>query len=123
METLLIADDNPGVRRMLTQCLGAAGRSVLAVEDGDAALEVALARLPDLIILDVCMPGRGGHAVCAALRADARTAHIPIVLLSGMGEPEAADIGSPGGPDDYVCKPFNINDLSARVRALLGRAS
>ena len=120
---LLIADDNPGIRRMLEHCLRADGRSLLTAEDGDAAVEMAKEHIPDLIILDVRMPGRDGYAVCSALRADARTRLIPIMILTGLGSPEDEIKGIDGGADAYMAKPFDLNEFQARVRALLWRTA
>ena len=120
---LLIADDNPGIRRMLEHCLRGDDRSLLTAEDGDAALDLAKEHLPDLIILDVRMPGRDGYAVCSALRADARTRLIPIMILTGLGSPEDEIKGIDGGADAYMAKPFDLNEFQARVRALLWRTA
>lgn len=117
---VLIADDNPGVRRVLAQCL-AGERRVLTAEDGGSALALAREHRPDLIILDVRMPGLDGQAVCAELREDAATRDIPILMMTGMGEHEAAyrAIGSPA--DGWLHKPFDMRELEARVSGLLGR--
>lgn len=117
---VLIADDNPGVRRVLTQCLGVGDRVLLTAENGEEALTLARAHLPDLIILDVRMPGRDGHQICSDLREDVNTAHIPVLMITGQGalEAELGRIGSRA--DSHLAKPFNINELEARVRTLLG---
>ncbi|UPT75548.1 MAG: response regulator [Elusimicrobiota bacterium] len=121
-DTVLIADDNPGVRRVLERCL-ADGRRVLTAEDGESALAMAREHLPDLIILDVRMPGRDGHEVCAELRGAEATRGIPILMLTGLGEHEAAYLSIGSAADAWLSKPFNTNDLEARVRALLGRGN
>lgn len=117
--TVLIADDNAGVRLVLTRCLRAGDRSLLTAEDGDAALEMALLHLPDLIILDVEMPGRDGHQVRSELGARENTRNIPVLMLTGQGELEPERAGA--GAVEYLAKPFNVNELQARVSALLGR--
>jgi DNA-binding response OmpR family regulator len=121
-DTVLIADDNPGVRRVLSRCLEK-GRRVLTAVDGDSALTMAREHLPDLIILDVRMPGRDGNQVCAELRGCEATRGIPILMLTGLDEHEAAfrAIGSPA--DAWLAKPFNLHVLEDRVRALLGRGA
>lgn len=121
--TVLIADDSVGVRKVLAQCLGAGDRLLLSAEDGDAALEMARAHHPDLIILDVRMPGRSGYQVCAELRADERTRHIPILILSGQGAAESELEGIGVGVDGRLSKPFNVNELQARVDSLLHRSA
>lgn len=120
---VLIADDNPGVRKVLTQCLGTGDRVLLTAEDGDAALEMARAHHPDLIILDVRMPGRDGYQVCAELRQGESTRSIPILILAGRGEAEREFDGIGCGADAYLAKPFNVNELEACVRALLRRTN
>lgn len=119
--TLLIADDNPGVRRVLVQMLGAAGMRTVTAHDGQSALDCARRFHPDLIILDVRMPGRSGIDVCSELRSDASMSGTPIMILTGQGagETEYAGIGS--GADAYLYKPFNFSELESQVRALLGR--
>jgi DNA-binding response OmpR family regulator len=120
--TYLIADDNAGVRRVLSILLGATGATTLTAEDGDAALEAARRCLPDLILLDVNMPGRDGHQVAAALRAEEATRRIPILMLSGLGEVDE-NRGLDSGADDFLGKPFRFDNLMARVRALLRRSA
>jgi DNA-binding response OmpR family regulator len=119
--TLLIADDNPGVRRVLVQVLASFGMRTVTASDGEQALESARRLRPDLIILDVRMPGRDGHQVCAALREDDLTRHIPVLMLTGMGEREAEFNGIGTGADGYLGKPFDFGELESRVRGLLGR--
>lgn len=118
---VLIADDSVGVRKVLAQCLGAGDRLLLSAEDGDAALEMARAHQPDLIILDVRMPGRTGYQVCAELREDERTRDIPILILTGQSAVESELEGIGAGADERLSKPFNVNDLQARVDTLLRR--
>lgn len=122
-KTLLVADDCPGMRRLLARCLDEEYGRVLAAADGHAALRLARERLPDLIVLDVLMPGPGGLDVCAALRADERTQGIPVLLLSGLDDKDLGSRGLDGGADDFMAKPFKVNELAARVRDLLRRAA
>ena len=119
---VLIADDNTTVRRILTQFLNVGDRRVLEAADGDAALVLAREHLPDLIILDVRMPGRDGHQVCSELRQQEATRHIPVLMLSGVGALSEEYLGTSNGADDYLSKPFNFHDLESRVNALLGRS-
>lgn len=120
---VLIADDNASIRKVMAQFLNAGDRSVLTAEDGESALEMARRHLPDLIILDVRMPGRDGHQVCSALRDGESTRGIPILMITGMDESEAACLGIGSGAGEYLAKPFNFNVLKDRVDALLGRRS
>lgn len=120
MDKLLIADDNPGVRKVLYQALWDEDRDFVLAADGDSALRLARRELPDLVILDQRMPGRDGLAVCGALRSDAATAGIPVLILTGAGEELDARAA---GADAFLAKPFNLLELSERVRELLGRRS
>ena len=114
---VLIADDNTDMREYLARLLSGAGYQVDAVTDGQEALDRVGARLPDLIISDVMMPRLDGLALVAALRADPRTAAVPVVLLSARAGQEASIEGLQAGADDYLVKPFAAAELLARVRA------
>ena len=113
---VLLADDNADMREYLRRLLQP-GYEVSTVTDGQAALEAARANPPDILISDVMMPRLGGLALVAALRADLRTAEVPVLLLSARAGPEAAIEGLEAGADDYLVKPFSAAELLARVRA------
>ncbi|GID31689.1 SpoIIE family protein phosphatase [Paractinoplanes brasiliensis] len=115
--TVLVADDNADMRDYLTRLLRTAGHSVQAVPDGQAALEAARLRNPDLIVSDVMMPRLDGLQLVGALRADPRTAGTPVLLLSARAGQEASIEGLEAGADDYLVKPFSAAELLARVRA------
>ncbi len=119
--TLLIADDNPGVRRVLVQMLASSGMRTVTASDGAQALDSARRFHPDLIILDVRMPGRSGIEVCTEMRADATLRETPIMMLTGQGAVETEFEGIGSGADAYLYKPFNYVELEAKVRSLLGR--
>ncbi|MDH6227225.1 SpoIIE family protein phosphatase [Streptomyces sp. MJP52] len=114
---VLVADDNADMRGYLTRLLTGAGYRVRAVGDGAEALEAARAVQPDLIVGDVMMPRVDGLAMVAALRADSRTAAVPVLLLSARAGQEASIEGLEAGADDYLVKPFAAAELLARVRA------
>ncbi|WP_285776873.1 SpoIIE family protein phosphatase [Microtetraspora sp. NBRC 13810] len=114
---VLIADDNADMRQYLTRLLRAAGYQVDAVTDGRAALETIRADAPDLVVSDVMMPRLDGLQLVAALRADTRTASVPVLLLSARAGQEASIEGLGAGADDYLVKPFSAAELLARVRA------
>ncbi len=114
---LLVADDNADMRDYLTRLLRSAGHQVEAVADGQAALEAARVRNPDLIVSDVMMPRLDGLQLVSALRADPRTAGTPVLLLSARAGQEASIEGLEAGADDYLVKPFSSAELLARVRA------
>ena len=114
---VLIADDNADMREYLTNLLRNSGYQVIDVDDGQVALDALRADTPDLVISDVMMPGMDGLQLVAALRADPRTAAIPVLLLSARAGQEASIEGLQAGADDYLVKPFAAAELLARVRA------
>ncbi|WP_045744441.1 SpoIIE family protein phosphatase [Actinoplanes rectilineatus] len=113
---VLIADDNADMRDYLVRLLRSEGHRVEAVVDGQAALDAARADVPDLIISDVMMPRLDGLRLAAALRADPRTASVPVLLLSARAGQEASIEGLQAGADDYLVKPFSSAELLARVQ-------
>lgn len=118
---ILVADDEPYVQRMMCRVLSAGGYAVMGAADGDEALKRAWAEIPDLILLDKHMPGKGGLEVLAELRRDERTQGIPVILVTGDEAPDDEARGVEGGADDYVCKPFLPEELTARIAGLLRR--
>ena len=114
---LVVADDNADMRQYLTRLLRAAGHEVTSVADGEQALRAIRAEVPDLVVSDVMMPRIDGLALVAALRADPRTATVPVLLLSARAGEDAAIEGLAAGADDYLVKPFPAAELLARVRA------
>lgn len=113
---ILIVDDEPTLRRTLRANLLARGYQVALAETGEDALAQATARLPDLVILDLMLPGLSGLDVCRLLRA--RSA-MPILVLSARGEEQTKVRALDMGADDYLTKPFGMDELLARLRALL----
>ena len=114
---VLVADDNADMREYLARLLRTAGYQVATVTDGQAALDAVRAGAPDLVISDVMMPRLDGLGLVAALRADARTAAVPVLLLSARAGQEASIEGLQAGADDYLVKPFSAAELLARARA------
>ena len=104
---VLIADDSEDVVILLKSYLKPLECDVLVAHDGEEALSVAQARLPDVVLLDVMMPKRSGWEVCQALRAVQRTSHIAVVLVTGRGEVKDRLTGLQVGADDYLVKPFD----------------
>src|SRR5213080_4487500 len=120
---LLIADDDEDVQRLLTLYVRPLDCEVLTARDGEEALAIAQARLPDLVLLDVMMPKRSGWEVCQALKAVQRTSHIAVVLVTGRGDVKDRLTGLQLGADDYLVKPFNRDQVVKRVAALIDRQS
>jgi len=113
--TILLVDDHPVNIRLLEKILGAAGYRTLAAENGPTGRDLAVSRLPDLILLDIMMPGESGFESCEKLKKDPRTAHIPIIFLSAKADVESKVTGLSLGAVDYMTKPFDKTEVLARV--------
>jgi two-component system response regulator MprA len=118
-EALLVVDDDAPIRRMLERTLSAEGYAVEAVADGGSALAAVERNVPDAIVLDVTMPGLDGLAVTRRLRA--KGLRVPILMLTARDALRDRVDGLDAGADDYLVKPFEVEELTARVRALLRR--
>ena len=119
--TILIADDDPEILTLLGIRLSKKGYHVLEAQDGNAALEKARGEHPDLVLLDVMMPGKNGWEVAKALREDKSLDRLGIVMLTAIGE-RVNEMTSPlYGADDYVDKPFDFADLEKKIRAVLAK--
>ena len=118
---LLIADDDEDVQNLLKQFLRPLDCEILLARDGEQALAMAQARLPDLVLLDVMMPKRSGWEVCQALKAVQRTSSIAVVLSTGRGDVKDRLTGLQLGADDYLVKPFDRGEVVKRIGALLER--
>ena len=116
--TLLVVDDEPAVRRVLSMRLQLAGYRVVCAEDGEEALEKFLVEQPDLVVLDVMMPKLDGYGVCQELRKES---DVPIVMLTALGDVADRITGLELGADDYVVKPFSPKELEARIATILRR--
>jgi DNA-binding response OmpR family regulator len=113
--TLLIVDDDPNIFQLLNVNLENAGYRVLKASDGEEAIEMALTETPDLIILDIMMPKIDGYQVCRKLRENEQTHLIPIIVLSARDKPSDKIKGLKLGADDYLTKPFDMDELLARI--------
>ncbi len=120
-ERVLVVEDDVAVRRMLERHLGAVGYEVTGAADGGAALAAAEAETPDLVVLDVAMPGLDGLETCRRLRAKGLTGGV--LMLTARDAVEDRVRGLEAGADDYVVKPFAIDEVVARLRALTRRGS
>jgi PleD family two-component response regulator len=116
---ILYADDHEDMRLMVRAVLASAGHEVGLVPDGRTALASVQEREPDLLLLDVMMPGIGGLDTCRTVKANPFTARIPVLMLTGEGHIERKVEGFEAGADDYLAKPFDPRELRARVNALL----
>ncbi len=121
-ENLLIIEDDPDIVELVQYNLERDGFRVNAARDGERGLQEASSSHPNLILLDLMLPGMEGLEVCRALRQNRNTRRIPIVILTAKGEETDVVLGLEMGADDYVTKPFSPRELSARVRAVLRRA-
>lgn len=120
---ILVVEDEPDLLDLVVYNLKKEGFRPLRAETGEQALELAKLEKPDLILLDLMMPGLDGLEVCRHLRGNEFTASIPIVMMTARAEESDAVVGLSVGADDYVKKPFGIKELVARVRAVLRRTA
>ena len=118
---ILIADDEPDIALILKTTLMRNGYTVVVAADGEEALEKARAERPGLLLLDLMMPKKDGYQVCRTLREDPQFSLLPIIMLTAKGESADRLLGFDVGADDYIIKPFDRDELVARVRAILRR--
>jgi DNA-binding response OmpR family regulator len=121
MATILIAEDDADIRDLVVFKLEQSGHTVIPVGDGRSALRVAHEQDPDIVLLDVMMPGMSGIDVCRELRRDAQTAELPIILLTARAQESDVENGLTAGADDYIVKPFSPRVLAERVQSVLTR--
>ncbi len=117
--SVLVVEDDASSRLLMTRVLEAAGYRVLAVADGEAGLTAVDAERPDLVVLDIGLPGIDGLEVCARLRAEPRNATLPIIMLTARAQLDDLVTGLGAGADDYLAKPFRQPELLARLRSAL----
>jgi DNA-binding response OmpR family regulator len=120
MTRVLVVDDDPTVREVVASYLRDAGHTVSEAADGETALALSARERPNLVVLDVMLPGLDGLEVCRRLRA---TSDVPIIMLTALGEEADRVLGLELGADDYVTKPFSPRELSLRVSSVLRRAT
>ena len=119
---ILVVDDEPILVETIAYNLEQSGYQVVTASDGVSALETVRQETPDLIVLDIMLPGIDGLEVCRQIRRDDETATVPIIMLTAKGEEIDRVVGLEVGADDYVTKPFGRRELLARIRALLRRS-
>src|SRR5262245_15635041 len=120
MATVLVVDDEPIVREVVVRYLAREGHETLEAGDGDAARSLIERSDPDLVVLDVMLPGTDGLALCRWFRG---RSELPVIMLTARGEEADRIVGLELGADDYVTKPFSPRELAARVRSVLRRAT
>ena len=122
MARSVVADDDADIRDLVVFKLRQSGHDVHPVADGAAAVEQCQSVAPDLVVLDVMMPGMGGLDACRALRQDPALARVPVILLTARAQESDIEQGFDAGADDYVVKPFSPRELASRVSAVLQRS-
>jgi len=120
---ILIIEDDDDVRELISYNLTRENYEVYDTADGEAGLRTAQASMPDLIILDLMLPGMGGLEICKELKSDKSTGDISIIILSAKGEESDIVVGLELGADDYITKPFSPRVLAARIKSVLRRKS
>ena len=116
---ILVVDDTPANVKLLVDVLSARGYAVVSAADGEQALAAIAAQPPDLVLLDIMMPGLSGYDVCRRIRADPATALLPVVLCTSLDPKQERLNGIEAGADDFIAKPINQQELFARVKSLL----
>lgn len=119
---ILIVEDEPSLLEVLSYNLQREGYEVVAAREGREGLRKGQMLVPDLILLDLMLPGLGGLEICRELRASQSTTHIPILMLTAKAEETDQVVGFAVGADDYVTKPFSVKVLMQRIKVLLRRA-
>jgi DNA-binding response OmpR family regulator len=118
---VVIADDDPDIRRLVEMTVTNAGCDVTVASDGEEALERVRESKPDLVILDVLMPRMDGWEVARALKSDPATREVPVMFLTSRGQEHDVLEGFDSGAVDYMVKPFSPRELQVRVRAVLAK--
>jgi two-component system, OmpR family, response regulator RpaA len=121
MPRILVIDDDPAISELVSINLEMAGYEVTQAEDGIKGQALAVQLVPDMILLDLMLPKVDGFTVCQRLRRDERTADIPVLMLTALSQTQDKVEGFNAGADDYLTKPFELEEMLARVRALLRR--
>jgi len=121
-EKILIVEDEKDIVKMLDYNLKKEGFRTINASDGEDALDLANREHPDLILLDLMLPGIDGLEVCKTLKSDSKTKHIPIIMLTAKTQEADKIVGLELGADDYVTKPFSPRELIARIKAVLRRS-
>jgi len=122
MPKILVVEDERDIQDLIAYNLQQAGHEVIQASRGDDAVRIARQQRPDLVLLDLMLPGLSGKEVCQALRRDPATQSVPVIMLTAKGEEVDRVVGLEVGADDYVTKPFSMRELMLRVQTILRRA-
>ncbi|MDD5115878.1 MAG: response regulator transcription factor [Candidatus Omnitrophica bacterium] len=122
-EKILVVEDEKDIIKMLEYNLKKEGFKVVSARDGEDALDMAVREYPDLILLDLMLPGMDGLEVCKSLKKETKTALIPVIMLTAKSQESDKIVGLELGADDYITKPFSPRELIARIKAVLRRSS
>ena len=122
LKRILIVEDDEGMSMMVAEALGDRGYKTSQVHDGIEAINTILANKPDLVVLDLALPRLSGYEVCSMVRRSEPVSKTPIVVMSGRGNVDDRLEAFAVGADDYVTKPFELNELVARVEAVMMRS-
>lgn len=123
MSTILVIDDDELVSRTLQRVLKTYGHTVMVANSGTEGLQLAHRHPPDLFVLDIMMPGMDGYQVCRQLRGDPLLQELPVLFLTAKAKDEDKIEGFRAGADDYLVKPFNMEELQLRIRAIIRRVT
>jgi DNA-binding response OmpR family regulator len=118
---ILLVDDTPDILLVLSRRLKSWGYEPLTANSGEEGLKIAEEQLPDLLLLDIMMPKLKGRDVCARLKSNPKTRHIPVIFLTALGLADHVKSGMELGADDYIVKPFEPEDLRDRITVVLAR--
>ena len=120
-QRILVVDDTKDILLVVARRLQSWGYEAFTAESGEEGLQLAVKHLPDLILLDIMMPKMKGRDVCARLKADQKTARIPVIFLTALGLADHIKAGMDLGADDYILKPFEADELKERLAICLAR--
>lgn len=120
--SVLVIEDSASVRRLIDVCLRPIGAEIRSAEDGLLGLEAAWSSVPDVIVLDIGLPGLDGWGVLSRLRADDRTSEVQVLVLTAHAQPEMADRAAADGADAFMTKPFRPDDLRETIESLINVA-
>jgi DNA-binding response OmpR family regulator len=116
---ILIIEDEPDIMELVEVTLSSESYHLMRATDGEMGLEMGMMQKPDLILLDIMLPKMDGYEICRRLKGDAKTSHIPVVMLTAFGQKREIEEGYKVKADDYIVKPFEPFKLRQRVRKLL----